>query len=134
MLNTRDLHTTCSEIGTDALSIVPESTLLLFHREFPTGDCVKRSLTAVESAIVLSSRSEVQAEHVITEERIRSWIPYEDLELAIPVEVGDHVIYDEWIGIIHDVSLLPRSDTTTRRLRADTGDPIGFRRRRDQAS
>ena len=86
------------------LSIVPESTLLLYQREFMRGDVVKRSLVAVESAIVVDVKTEVQLEHVITHERVRGWVPYEKLASSLQIEARDKVVYDEWIGTVEEVS------------------------------
>lgn len=102
-------HTPCSlklkysEMGNGALHIVPESSLVLYQREFMRGDIVKRSLTKVESALVVDSHSEVILQHVVTKQRIKKWVPYERLRNSLVVEARDRVVYDEWLGTIEEV-------------------------------
>ncbi|ORY33042.1 hypothetical protein BCR39DRAFT_463825 [Naematelia encephala] len=91
------------DMQTGDLTIVPESTLLLYAREFLKGDVVKRSLTAVESAVVTDVRSEVQLEHVINKRPVRAWVPSEKLDSALKIEARDRVVYDEWLGIVEEV-------------------------------
>jgi hypothetical protein len=84
--------------------IVPESSLLLYQREFLKGDVVKRSLVAVESAVIVDIRTEVQLEHIMSRERLRNWVPFDKLRNGMAIEARDKVIYDEWIGTVEEVS------------------------------
>jgi ubiquitin-conjugating enzyme E2 O len=89
---------------TGELAIVSESSLLLYQREFLKGDVVKRSLVAVESAVVVRVKTEVQLEHVASCTRPRGWVPYEKLRNALYIEARDKVVYDEWVGTVEEVS------------------------------
>lgn len=84
--------------------IVPESSLLLYQREFLKGDVVKRSLVAVESAVIVDIKTEVQLEHIMSRERLRNWVPFDKLRNGMAIEARDKVIYDEWIGTVEEVS------------------------------
>lgn len=86
------------------LAIVPESSLVLYQRDFLKGDIVKRSLVSIESAMVIDVKTEVQLEHVISRERIKGWVPSEKLKSSSSLEVRDRVVFDEWIGTIEEVS------------------------------
>ncbi len=93
------------------LSIVPEFSLLLYQREFLKGDVVKRSLTAVESAVVVDVKTEVQLEHVITKQRVKGWVPFEKLGNSLKIEARDKVVYDEWIGTVEEVGAFFQDDS-----------------------
>ena len=95
-----------SDTRTGDLSIIPESSLILYQRVFVKGDIVKRSLTAVESAVVVHVKTEVQLEHIITKQRIKGWVPYSKLANSLKIEARDKVVYDEWIGTVEDVGLV----------------------------
>ena len=92
-----------SDMWTGELAIVPESSLVLYQREFMKGDIVKRSLASVESAVVVNVKTEVQLEHIITMQRIKGWVPYEKLANSLNIEARDRVVYDEWIGTVEEV-------------------------------
>ena len=100
---------TFSDAWTGALAIVPESSLVLFQRDFLKGDVVKRSLTAVESAMVVDIKAEVQLHHALTLQKIRGWVPVNKLSSSIPIEVRDKVVYNNWIGEVVEVGLGSRS-------------------------
>ncbi|GFZ47242.1 hypothetical protein JCM24511_04985 [Saitozyma sp. JCM 24511] len=92
-----------SDVSTGTRVIVPESSLLLYQREFLKGDVVKRSLVAVESAVIVDIKTEVQLEHIMSRERLRSWVPFDKLRNGMAIEARDKVIYDEWIGTVEEV-------------------------------
>jgi ubiquitin-conjugating enzyme E2 O len=86
------------------LSIVPESTLVLFQREFNIGDIVKRSLSNVESAVVVGYDTEVQLEHAIDGRKVKGWVPWGKLRSDMTVEARYRVMYGQWVGIVEEVS------------------------------
>ena len=85
------------------LSIVPESSLVLFQRCFRTGDIVKRSLTALQSAVITDVKWEILLEQPETKKRTRSWAPFESVKSHRGFEVGDAVAYGNWIGYVFGV-------------------------------
>lgn len=76
--------------------------MYLIQRDFILGDLVKRSLSAVESAVITKISSEVRLEHVTTGQKL-SWTPYDKVTNALMVEVRDHVVYNNWIGTVEEV-------------------------------
>lgn len=85
-------------------SIVPESTLSLRTREYIKGDIVKRSLTSIESAVVVDMRTELLLEHSVSKVQAKDWVPQEKTTNAMPFEARDRVVFDEWIGTVEEVS------------------------------
>lgn len=89
---------------TGDLSIVRESEFTLFVRDFLRGDLVKRSLTSVESAVIVSTSAEVKLEPSLhAGMSVQGWVPYDKLRSALLVEARDRVVYDEWIGTVVEV-------------------------------
>ena len=88
---------------TGDLSIVPESTLLLYQRDFLKGDVVKRSLGAAESAVIVDVRTELQLENAVSHERVKGWVPFERLANSLQIEARDKVVFNEWIGTVIEV-------------------------------
>ncbi|KAJ7275196.1 hypothetical protein B0H12DRAFT_1227721 [Mycena haematopus] len=78
--------------------ILPESELELVDRTFHRGDFCKRSLDDVRSGVVTNARVNGKCEHVVSGERIESWTKLEELSDRTYAEVGDYVVYDDWIG------------------------------------
>lgn len=93
-----------SDLESGELQIVPEAEYTLVSRDFIPGDVVKRSLTAVESAVVSSVRSEVRLHHAIAKDREGGWIPFDQVQNALKIEARDKVFCDEWIGTVEEVS------------------------------
>lgn len=104
IISKRTLPDEISDMTLSTLSIVPESSLILFQREFLKGDIVKRSLTAIESAVVMGSESEVQLEHAITGKKVKGWIPWSRLRTGMAMEARDRVVYGNWIGTVEEAS------------------------------
>lgn len=78
--------------------ILPESGLRLIDRTIPPGDFCKRSIDDVRSGVVLNARVQGRMEHVINGEPIDRWRTLEELESRADPEIGDYVVYDDWIG------------------------------------
>lgn len=80
------------------------------------GDVVKRSLTSVESAVVLSISSQVKLQPTLHGGiTVDGWVPWDSLKRSLVVEARDRVVYDEWIGTVEEVSdvFIRRRDTLT---------------------
>lgn len=95
--------------------ILPESKLRLVDRMYQPGDFLKRSVDDVRSGVVtrcvtmfflisLSSSAhdsiEVKGrlEHAISGAEIDGWRTMSDLECYIDVDMGDYVVYNDWVG------------------------------------
>lgn len=91
-------------MGNGALHITPESSLVLYQREFLRGDIVKRSLTRIESAVVVDTDSEVILQDVVTKQRVKKWVPLKKVKNSLIVEARDRVVYDHWLGSVDEVS------------------------------
>lgn len=90
--------------GTDhAHAIVPEASLVLVQRDFLIGTAAKRSLTAIEAAVVVDQTTEVQLKDLLTGQRLPGWIPREKITTAFRLERGDVVVHDNWLGQVDDV-------------------------------
>jgi ubiquitin-conjugating enzyme E2 O len=78
--------------------ILPESDLRLIDRTIPPGDFCKRSIDDVRSGVVINARVKGRIEHVISGEPIDGWRTLDELESRVDAEIGDYVVYDDWIG------------------------------------
>lgn len=96
--------------------ILPESQLTLVDRMYQPGDLLKRSIDDVVSGVVtryvvlyviVLRRTQAsinsigvkgRLEHAISGELIPQWKNASDAEAAIDVDMGDYVVYDDWIG------------------------------------
>ena len=85
--------------------ILPESDLRLIDRTIPPGDFCKRNIDDVRSGVVLNARVKGRVEHVISDEPIDGWRSLDDLESRADAEIGDYVVYDDWMGQV--CGLLP---------------------------
>jgi len=83
--------------------ILPESGLRLIDRTIPPGDFCKRSIDDVRSGVVLNARVKGRIEHVISGEPIDGWRTLDELESRADAEIGDYVVYDDWIGQVMEL-------------------------------
>jgi ubiquitin-conjugating enzyme E2 O len=91
------------EVGVSFLNggerdILPELDLRLIDRTIPPGDFCKRSIDDVRSGVVIDARVKGRLEHVISGEPVEGWKILEELESRVDAEIGDYVVYDDWIG------------------------------------
>ncbi|KAF8222140.1 hypothetical protein L208DRAFT_1426440 [Tricholoma matsutake] len=86
--------------------ILPESELRLIDRTIPPGDFCKRSVDDVRSGVVINARVKGRIEHVISGEPIGGWKTLDELEDRGEAEIGDYVVYDDWIGQLFDESVI----------------------------
>ncbi|KZT36569.1 hypothetical protein SISSUDRAFT_1049714 [Sistotremastrum suecicum HHB10207 ss-3] len=83
--------------------IVQESELTLVDRSFNIGSPVKRSFDDVQSGIVVDVETKARLEHAISGVVVPGWISTLDVYPSPPLEIGDYVIYDDWVGQIEEV-------------------------------
>lgn len=91
--------------------LFPESNFILVDRAFHPGDLCKRKIEDVRSGVVTQVHVEARLEHAISGAPVAGWKTTEDIALRDEVEVGDYVIYDDWVGQVcslhtADVSLM----------------------------
>lgn len=78
--------------------IINESELVLIDRGLQPGDYCKRSVDDVRSGVVTSVKVRARLAHVISGEAVDGWKVTEDLVEKQGAEVGDYVVYNDWIG------------------------------------
>ena len=78
--------------------ILPETEFTLVDRTFQPGDYCKRAVEDLQSGIVINIRVEGRLEHAINSEPVEGWITMEELETPVDADIGDYVVYDDWIG------------------------------------
>ncbi|KAK0208164.1 hypothetical protein DFS33DRAFT_1451263 [Desarmillaria ectypa] len=94
------------EVGVTFLSegsareILPESELTLVDRTLQPGDYCKRSIDDVRSGVVTNIHVRGRLQHVISGEPVEGWQNSDQVVPAMEAEIGDYVIYDDWVGQI----------------------------------
>lgn len=78
--------------------VLPESELRLVDRTIPPGEVCKRTIDDVQSGVILNVHVKGRLAHVISGEEIPDWKTLDDLKDRKGPEIGDYVIYDDWIG------------------------------------
>ncbi|KAI0722317.1 hypothetical protein C8T65DRAFT_628933 [Cerioporus squamosus] len=78
--------------------ILSEDKLDLVDRMYQPGDLLKRSVDDVRSGIVTSVDVRGRLEHAISGEPYPSWVTEHDVESAVEVDMGDYVVYNDWVG------------------------------------
>ncbi|KAG6818066.1 hypothetical protein H0H87_009221 [Tephrocybe sp. NHM501043] len=99
--------------------ILPEADLRLVDRTIQTGDFCKRTIDDVQSGVVTNVHVKGRLEHVISGEPVDGWKTLDDLETTLDAEIGDYVVYDDWIGQVielFDESLIEMSNGQVVRL------------------
>ncbi len=81
-----------------AREILPESELTLVDRTLQPGDYCKRSIDDVRSGVVTNIRVRGRLQHVISGEPVEGWRNSDQVVPAMEAEIGDYVIYDDWVG------------------------------------
>ncbi|KAF9462093.1 hypothetical protein BDZ94DRAFT_1194975 [Collybia nuda] len=82
--------------------ILLETQLRLVDRTLQPGDFCKRSIDDLRSGVVTNVHVKGHIEHVISGESI-GWRTLEELEDRVDAEIGDYVVYDDWIGQVIEV-------------------------------
>ncbi|KAG6840353.1 hypothetical protein C0991_007280 [Blastosporella zonata] len=113
------------EVGVSFLSdggereILPESELILVDRNIHPGDFCKRTIEHMQSGVVTNVHVKGRIEHVISGEPVEGWKTMEDIETKLEADIGDYVVYDDWIGQVielFDESLIETSNGQLVRL------------------
>ncbi|KAL6309869.1 hypothetical protein BKA93DRAFT_814242 [Sparassis latifolia] len=78
--------------------ILPESKLDLIDRMYQPGDLLKRSIDDVCSGVVTAIEVKGRLSHAISAGQLPEWKSTNDIEAAIDVDMGDYVVYDDWVG------------------------------------
>lgn len=79
-------------------AILPESELELVDRTIQPGDFCKRSIEDICSGVVTNVRVKGRVQHVIGGQHIEGWWTRDDFEIRADAEIGDYVIYHDWVG------------------------------------
>lgn len=82
-----------------------ESDVLLIDRGMQIGDYCKRSIDDFRSGVVTSVKVKARVAHVINGEVVEGWKTTADLLEKQGGEVGDYVVYDEWLGQVRALRL-----------------------------
>ena len=78
--------------------ILPESDFTLVDRSFQPGDICKRSIDDVHSGVVTRVNVKARLAHSISGEPVDGWKSVDRFEKSTTAEVGDYVLYDDWVG------------------------------------
>jgi len=80
-----------------------EKDFVLVDRSFQAGDLCKRTVEDVQSGVVTSVKVEGRLEHAINGEAIEGWTTAEQLKAPEVADVGDYVVFDDWVGQARNV-------------------------------
>jgi ubiquitin-conjugating enzyme E2 O len=84
--------------------ILPESEFTLVDRTFQVGDYCKRSVDDVCSGIVTSVNVKGRLVHAISGVPVEGWISKQEFDARTEPEIGDYVVYDDWVGQARKIS------------------------------
>lgn len=87
-----------SYLPSAAREILPESCFTLVDRSFQPGDYCKRSIDDVRSGIVTAISTMGRLEHAVTGAPVEGWIHKTDVEAPASADIGDYVLFDDWVG------------------------------------
>lgn len=97
--------------------VLSESELRLVDRTIPPGEVCKRTIDDVQSGVILNVHVKGRLAHVISGEEIPDWKTLDDLKDRKGPEIGDYVIYDDWIGQVRPFNCLSARLSYLHRLR-----------------
>jgi len=78
--------------------ICSEDDFELLDRTFRPGSVCKRFQEDSMSGIVLNTDVNVRVQHAITYELLDRWVPLDETNPGHELEIGDHIIYNDWVG------------------------------------
>ncbi|KAI0355359.1 hypothetical protein OH77DRAFT_1403203 [Trametes cingulata] len=78
--------------------IVSEDVLELVDRMYQPGDLLKRSVDDVRSGTVTSAHVKARLEHAVSGQPIPGWKSMDEVESAVEIDMGEYVIYNDWVG------------------------------------
>ncbi|EAU92700.2 hypothetical protein CC1G_01745 [Coprinopsis cinerea okayama7 len=90
----------------EAREIIDESEVVLIDRGLRPGDYCKRSVDDLRSGVVTGVKVKARVAHVINGVPVDGWKTTEDLVEKQGAEVGDYVVYEDWIGQVFDESII----------------------------
>ncbi|KAH9486595.1 putative ubiquitin-conjugating enzyme E2 23 [Psilocybe cubensis] len=88
--------------------ILPESQLRLVDRTLQPGDYCKRSFDDVRAGVVTEMKVKGKIKHAINAQKIGRSFTTSDLVDKTNAEVGDYVVYDDWVGQVFSQYLVQR--------------------------
>ncbi|KAF8642030.1 hypothetical protein AX16_009751 [Volvariella volvacea WC 439] len=96
--------------------IVPESELRLVDRVFQPGDMCKRSVDDVRSGVVTRARVQARLEHVVSGQKVPGLWTSDQIAPKRDADIGDYVVFDDWLGQTFDEALIELSNGQLIRL------------------
>jgi len=75
-----------------------EDELKLVDRSLQPGDFCKRSIEDVQSGVVLDVHVKAILKHVISGQAVMGWMSLDDVEAPQEADIGDYVLYNDWLG------------------------------------
>ncbi|KAL7282655.1 hypothetical protein ACG7TL_004128 [Trametes sanguinea] len=78
--------------------IVSEDILELVDRLYQPGDLLKRSVDDVKSGVVTNTTVRARLDHAVSGQPIPGWKTMEEVESAVDIDMGEYVIYNDWVG------------------------------------
>ncbi|CDO77016.1 hypothetical protein BN946_scf184380.g1 [Trametes cinnabarina] len=78
--------------------IVSEDALELVDRLYQPGDLLKRSVDDVKSGVVTNTYVRARLEHAVNGQPIPGWKTMDEVESAVDIDMGEYVIYNDWVG------------------------------------
>ncbi|EGO05192.1 hypothetical protein SERLA73DRAFT_164742 [Serpula lacrymans var. lacrymans S7.3] len=89
--------------------ILPESEFVLVDRTFQAGDYCKRSVDDVRSGVVTAIEVMARLVHAVSGASVEGWKSTCDLEHSMDVDIGDYVVYNDWVGQLFDENIVEMS-------------------------
>lgn len=89
------------------MEIVEEQEFHLVDRALQQGDIVKRNVHDLQSGVVSDTKVEVKVEHAVSQIEYGTWVSSEEFEPSTDIFLGDYVVYDDWVGQVHEVRAAP---------------------------
>ncbi|PPQ62994.1 hypothetical protein CVT24_006100 [Panaeolus cyanescens] len=87
--------------------ILLESELRLVDRTLQPGDYCKKSIDDVRAGVVTNISVKGRIQHALSNEPMPvKWVTLSDLEDRGDAEIGDYVVYDDWVGQVFDESVV----------------------------
>ncbi|KAF9527796.1 hypothetical protein CPB83DRAFT_855638 [Crepidotus variabilis] len=83
--------------------IINGSDIQLVDRAFQPGDICKRAGHEVQSGVIADIKVRGRVRHAISQEELDRWLTVDDLKTRSDAEVGDYVVYNDWIGQVVEV-------------------------------
>ncbi|KAG8872742.1 hypothetical protein FRB97_007396 [Tulasnella sp. 331] len=92
-----------SYLASGELEIVEEQEFHLVDRALQQGDIVKRNVHDLQSGVVLDTKVEIKVEHAVSQIEYGTWVSSEEFEPSTDIFLGDYVVYDDWVGQVHEI-------------------------------